>query len=113
MEQREVKLEVLCAILGSMGSSLSNRTTWSEENRHVINAVFCRLEQMSMDESGLSLRIRCLIRDILDLRMAQWKEKEGKLRPTTLQPRKKDGDDDDDETAMRKEAPEFVPGVKG
>merc|ERR1712079_699870 len=73
MEQREVQLEVLCAILASMGSSLSDSNTWSDENRLVIEEVFMQLEQLSMDTANLSLRIRCLIRDILDLRMAQWK----------------------------------------
>ena len=36
MEKREIQLEVLCAILASMGSSLSDPTVWSEENRLVI-----------------------------------------------------------------------------
>jgi len=36
VEKREIQLEVLCAILASMGSSLSDPTVWSEENRLVI-----------------------------------------------------------------------------
>jgi len=95
IEQREVQLEVLCAILASMGSSLSDSNTWSAENRLVIEDVFMQLQQLSMDTANLSLRIRCLIRDILDLRMAHWKEKEGKLKPGMLQPRKKESDDED------------------
>ncbi|CAE8586815.1 unnamed protein product, partial [Polarella glacialis] len=127
VEQREVQLEVLCAILASMGSSLSDRNTWSEENRMVIEDVFIQLEQLSLDTENLSLRIRCLIRDILDLRMvrhilftplplfspiAQWKEKAGKLKPAMLKPRHKDGEDDLD-TVLRSDAPEFVPSSKG
>lgn len=107
-EQREVQLEVLCAILASMGSSLSDRNTWSEENRLVIEDVFMQLEQLSMDTQRLSLRIRCLIRDILDLRMAQWKEKEGKLKPQMLEKRKTGADED--ESDLRTDAPEFSPG---
>lgn len=95
MEQREVQLEVLCAILASMGSSLSDRNTWSEENRLMIEDVFMQLEQLSMDTAHLSLRIRCLIRDILDLRMARWKEKEGKLKPGMLLARKKEDEEGD------------------
>jgi len=93
MEQREVQLEVLCAILASMGSSLSDSNTWSDENLVVIEDVFRQLEQLSMDTANLSLRIRCLIRDILDLRMAQWKEKEGKLKPGMLLARKQEDDE--------------------
>mmetsp|Transcript_16377 Transcript_16377/g.28761 ORF Transcript_16377/g.28761 Transcript_16377/m.28761 type:complete len:836 (+) Transcript_16377:38-2545(+) len=111
IEKREVQLEVLCAILASMGSSLSDRNTWSEENRLVIEDVFEQLEQLSVDAERLSVRIRCLIRDVLDLRMAQWKEKAGKLKPTTLKERK--GEDDNVDTNLRSEAPEFVPGSKG
>jgi len=111
LERREVQLEVLCAILASMGSSLSDSNTWSDENRLVIEDVFSQLEQLSMDTENLSLRIRCLIRDILDLRMAHWKEKEGKLKPAMLQPRKKDGDDDQLEgvASLREDAPEGKP----
>ncbi|CAJ1384622.1 unnamed protein product [Effrenium voratum] len=111
VEQREVQLEVLCAILASMGGSLSDPTVWNEENRLVIEDVFEQLEQLSVDDERLSLRIRCLIRDVLDLRMAQWKEKAGKLKPTALQ-RQKD-EDERLETNLRSEAPEFVPGSKG
>jgi len=102
-EQREVQLEVLCAILASMGSSLSDRTTWSEENRLVIEDVFMQLEQLSMDTERLSLRIRCLIRDILDLRMAQWKEKEGKLKPTMLIERKEAKEDKEEEVEAKQQ----------
>mmetsp|Transcript_2427 Transcript_2427/g.5192 ORF Transcript_2427/g.5192 Transcript_2427/m.5192 type:complete len:928 (+) Transcript_2427:35-2818(+) len=108
VEQREVQLEVLCAILASMGSSLSDSNTWSEENRSVIEDVFDQLQSLAMD-GNLSLRIRCLIRDILDLRMAQWKEKEGKLKPSVLEKRRKDGEDEC-ESQLREDAPEFVPG---
>eukprot|EP00929_Paragymnodinium_shiwhaense_P020849 TRINITY_DN13767_c0_g1_i1.p1 TRINITY_DN13767_c0_g1~~TRINITY_DN13767_c0_g1_i1.p1 ORF type:complete len:878 (-),score=179.07 TRINITY_DN13767_c0_g1_i1:121-2754(-) len=108
-EQREVQLEVLCAILASMGSSLSDRNTWSEENRSMIEDVFMQLEQLSMDTERLSLRIRCLIRDILDLRMAQWKEKAGRLKPTVLVKR----EDSSEASDLRGDAPEFVPGSKG
>merc|ERR1712060_161434 len=94
-EEREVQLEVLCTILASMGSSLSDSNTWSDENRSVIEDVFVQLEQLSMDTAALSLRTRCLIRDILDLRMAQWKEKEGKLRPATLSHLREEDDADD------------------
>lgn len=73
VEQREVQLEVLCAILASMGSSLSDPTVWNEENRLVIENVFGQLERLAMDAKHLSLRIRCLIRDVLDLRLAEWK----------------------------------------
>jgi len=73
VEQREVQLEVLCAILASMGSSLSDPTVWNEENRLVIENVFEQLERLAMDAKHLSLRIRCLIRDVLDLRLAEWK----------------------------------------
>lgn len=97
MEQREVQLEVLCAILASMGSSLSDSKTWSDDDRLVIEDVFTQLEQLSMDTANLSLRIRCLIRDILDLRMAHWKEKAGKLKPTMLQQRKKESDEEQGE----------------
>jgi len=107
LEQREVQLELLCAILAGMGSSMTDATTVSEEQRNVIEDVFMQLEQLSMDQGGLSLRIRCLIRDVLDLRMAQWKEKEGKLKPGMLQKR-----DDESETAsvLNGDAPEFCPG---
>lgn len=53
----------------------------TEDNRRVIQDVFSQMERLSMDAASLSLRIRCLIRDVLDLRMAEWKEKEGKLKP--------------------------------
>mmetsp|Transcript_60874 Transcript_60874/g.188480 ORF Transcript_60874/g.188480 Transcript_60874/m.188480 type:complete len:914 (+) Transcript_60874:203-2944(+) len=106
MEQREVQLEVLCAILASMGSSLSDRNTWSEENRLVIEDVFMQLEQLSMDTAHLSLRIRCLIRDVLDLRMAHWKEKEGKLKPGMLHSRKKESDDEQGDGGQREETHE-------
>merc|ERR1719188_2108975 len=75
-----------------MGSSMTDSNTLSEENRAVIEDMFIQLEQLSMDTVSLSLRIRCLIRDILDLRMAQWKEKEGKLKPGMLQKRGCDED---------------------
>jgi len=99
-EQREVQLELLCAILAGMGASLSDKSTLSEDNRLVIEDVFCQLEQLSMDTKRLSLRIRCLIRDILDLRMAAWKEKEGKLKPGMLQSR------NDELSNLREDAPE-------
>eukprot|EP00438_Fugacium_kawagutii_P020344 Skav209400 [mRNA] locus=scaffold962:114839:136572:- [translate_table: standard] len=68
--------------------------------------VFGQLERLAKDATHLSLRIRCLIRDVLDLRIAEWKkEKAGKLKPTALQRQK------DEETNLRSEAPEFVPGA--
>ena len=73
VEKREIQLEVLCAILASMGSSLSDPTVWNEDNRLVIENVFEQLERLSTDATHLSLRIRCLIRDVLDLRIAEWK----------------------------------------
>lgn len=111
-EQREVQLEVLCAILASMGSSLSDRKTWSEENRSVIEDVFIQLEQLSLDAGNLSLRIRCLIRDILDLKMAAWKEKAYKLKPGLRQSRVKDAEEEHQEHpgGLRDSAPEFIPG---
>eukprot|EP00930_Biecheleria_cincta_P045959 TRINITY_DN31681_c0_g1_i1.p1 TRINITY_DN31681_c0_g1~~TRINITY_DN31681_c0_g1_i1.p1 ORF type:complete len:730 (-),score=151.85 TRINITY_DN31681_c0_g1_i1:746-2935(-) len=107
VEQREVQLELLCAILASMGKSLSDPKTWTEENRLIIEDVFEQLAQLSMDAERLSLRIRCLIRDVLDLRMAEWKEKAGKLKPEMLKPRKTDEHGD---SGLHSEAPEFVPG---
>lgn len=107
VEQREVQLELLCAILASMGKSLSDPKTWTEKNRLIIEDVFEQLAQLSMDAERLSLRIRCLIRDVLDLRMAEWKEKAGKLKPEMLKPRKTDEHGD---TTLHSEAPEFVPG---
>jgi len=109
-DQREVQLELLCAILAGMGSSMTDSTTLSEENRAVIEDVFIQLEQLSMDTVSLSLRIRCLIRDVLDLRMAQWKEKEGKLKPGMLQRRE---DDAENASNLREDAPEFIPGKGG
>mmetsp|Transcript_25930 Transcript_25930/g.31626 ORF Transcript_25930/g.31626 Transcript_25930/m.31626 type:complete len:383 (-) Transcript_25930:156-1304(-) len=108
VEKREVQLEVLCAILASMGSSLSDPVVWNDENRLVIENVFEQLEGLAEDTKHLSLRIRCLIRDVLDLRIAEWKEKAGKLKPTALQ-RQKD-EIEKLETNLRSEAPEFVPG---
>lgn len=108
VEKREIQLEVLCAILASMGSSLSDPTVWSEENRLVIENVFEQLEQLAKDAKHLSLRIRCLIRDVLDLRIAEWKEKAGKPKPTALQRQKEEIERV--ETNLRSEAPEFVPG---
>lgn len=110
LEQREVQLELLCAIFASMGSSLGDRNTWSEDDRRVIEEVFLQLERLAMDTQNLSLRIRCLIRDVLDLRMAAWKEKEGKLKPKKLEDRRKDDEDDCNDNHMRQDAPEFVPG---
>lgn len=107
MEEREVQLEVLCAILASMGSSLNDRTTWSEDNRRIIEDVFQQLEELTMDTKNLSTRMRCLIRDILDLRMAQWKEKEGKLKPQKLLDRNAD------DNGLNSDAPEFSPGANG
>mmetsp|Transcript_40757 Transcript_40757/g.107961 ORF Transcript_40757/g.107961 Transcript_40757/m.107961 type:complete len:771 (-) Transcript_40757:154-2466(-) len=94
-ELREVQLEVLCAILASTGSSLSDSNTWSEDNRDLIEKVFQQLEELAKDQA-LSLRIRCLIRDILDLRRVQWKEKEGRLKPTVLEKRKKEDESEDE-----------------
>merc|ERR1719401_2697586 len=48
-EQREVQLELLCAILAGMGSSMSDPAQMSEENRAVIEDVFMQLEQLSRD----------------------------------------------------------------
>jgi len=109
-EQREVQLELLCAILAGMGSSLADQNAIGEENRLVIEDVFMQLEQLSVDTARLSLRIRCLIRDILDLRMAQWKEREDKLKPGMLQRRKKEDDTPEVTSGLRGDAPEFVPG---
>ena len=64
VEQREVQLEVLCAILASMGSSLADPTVWNEDHRMVIENVFEQLETLSTDAEHLSLRIRCLILDL-------------------------------------------------
>lgn len=94
-ELREVQLEVLCAILASTGSSLSDSNTWSEDNRDLIEKVFQQLEELAKDQA-LSLRIRCLIRDILDLRRDQWKEKEGRPKPTVLEKRKKEDESEDE-----------------
>jgi len=105
LEQREVQLELLCAILAGMGSSMTDAATMSEEQRAVFEEVFMQLEQLSMDQGSLSLRIRCLIRDVLDLRMAQWKEKEGKLKPGKLQTR-----EDEETSNLNGDAPEFCPG---
>jgi len=113
VEQREVQLEVLCAILASMGSSLSDPTVWNEENRLVIENVFGQLERLAMDAKHLSLRIRCLIRDVLDLRLAEWKEKAGKLKPTALQRQRSPEEKRAETTNLRSEAPEFVPGAEG
>lgn len=38
-----------------------------------IRNVFGQLERLAKDATHLSLRIRCLIRDVLDLRIAEWK----------------------------------------
>lgn len=110
IEKREVQLELLCAILAGMGSSLQDRHTLTEQNRLVIEDVFMQLEQLSMDTVNLSLRIRCLIRDILDLRMAQWKEKEGRLKPGMLKRRDDDSGGEVGSSYLREDAPEFVPG---
>lgn len=91
-EQREVQLELLCAVLAGMGSVMSDINTFSEDQQNMIGEVFSQLEDLSRDTARLSLRIRCLIRDVLDLRLAQWKEKEGKLKPGMLLRR------DDDES---------------
>jgi len=107
-DQREVQLELLCAILAGMGSVMSDSNTFSEDNRNVIEEVFSQLEQLSMDTARLSLRIRCLIRDVLDLRIAQWKEKEGKLKPGMLQRR----GEEEEASNLREDAPEFVPGSR-
>lgn len=114
-EQRETQLECTLAILASMGPSLSDSNTWNEENRSMMEDVFSQLEQMSMDSSSLSLRIRCLIRDILDLRIANWKEKEGVMKPQRLESRDKKEEDEQEEDnrdagSLRSSAPEFVPG---
>jgi len=109
VEQREVQLELLCAVLAGMGSSMDDDgQALTRQNRLVIEDVFNQLEQLSMDTANLSLRIRCLIRDILDLRMAQWKEKEYKTKPGMLI--RRESDDPEVNSYLREDAPEFVPG---
>eukprot|EP00435_Cladocopium_sp_Y103_P047999 s549_g14.t1 len=89
-------------------SDENGSTAEKDVEKREIQNVFEQLERLAKDAKHLSLRIRCLIRDVLDLRIAEWKEKAGKLKPTALQRQKEEIERV--ETNLRSEAPEFVPG---
>mmetsp|Transcript_10281 Transcript_10281/g.22994 ORF Transcript_10281/g.22994 Transcript_10281/m.22994 type:complete len:673 (+) Transcript_10281:159-2177(+) len=82
----EMHLEAACAMLGVMGPSLSDSSKWCAHELKTVTEVFNDLETMSKDAANYSLRIRCLMRDTLELRLAEWKQRANlaTAKPTVL-----------------------------
>eukprot|EP00397_Hematodinium_sp_SG-2012_P001234 GEMP01001235.1.p1 GENE.GEMP01001235.1~~GEMP01001235.1.p1 ORF type:complete len:1361 (+),score=317.03 GEMP01001235.1:593-4675(+) len=100
--ERERQLEALCVILSTLGPSLNDSSrVWSEHNLTTIEGVFEELYHLGnnnkVGDASLSLRTRCLILDILDLREASWQEMRAHkmVKPTTLEARPSKMKDDD------------------
>jgi len=75
-------LETLAALLTVVGGEF-DRPTFA--NRTALNAIFLQVQALAKKKSTAS-RVRCLLKDVLDLRAAGWLDKKPKKmeKPTTL-----------------------------
>ncbi|KAG8175496.1 hypothetical protein JTE90_025509 [Oedothorax gibbosus] len=81
LKQSEESLECLCLLLKTVGKELENYGKSSEEKE--IEEYFTRI-QMIVDENLTSTRIKCLLKDILDLKNNNWIPRRVENTPKTI-----------------------------
>lgn len=89
--KRELYLEILCSLMACVGPGLDNDDIMTLTAKAVFGNVLDELVTLSTDNHKVSLRIRCLIKDLLDLREADWQENDNVLKPCVI-----NGDDAED-----------------